>query len=102
MGTSPAETYYPPPESQGGWRCLESDEDVRSIGGMDPEQLDRVFEGQVHLWGGDSWAIVVVRYGYLVRESYTFNVLVPTRFDIWSGTKSFTGTAWGLLLDDSR
>lgn len=37
-----------------------------------------------------------------MREFYTRNVLVPTRFDIWSGTKSFTGTAWGLLLDDSR
>ena len=102
MGTFPFETYYPPPESQGGWRCLKGDEDVRSVGGMDPERLDRVLEGQHQLWGGDSWAIVVVRGGYLVREAYTFNVLVPTRFDIWSGTKSFTGTAWGLLLDDSR
>jgi CubicO group peptidase (beta-lactamase class C family) len=102
MGALPAETYYPPPESQGGWRCLEGDDAVRSIGGMDPEWLDRVLEGQHQLWGGDSWAIVIVRGGYLVREAYTFNVLVPTRFDIWSGTKSFTGTAWGLLLDDSR
>jgi CubicO group peptidase (beta-lactamase class C family) len=28
--------------------------------------------------------------------------LVPTRFDVWSCTKSFTGVTWGLLLDDSR
>jgi CubicO group peptidase (beta-lactamase class C family) len=37
-----------------------------------------------------------------VREHYTFNVLIPTRFDVWFCTKTFTGTAWGLLLDDSR
>jgi CubicO group peptidase (beta-lactamase class C family) len=96
------QVYAPPPESQGGWRTLESEGDVRSIAHMDPHRLARAFERQHALWGGDSWAIVVVRHGYLVREHYTFNVLVPTRFDIWSGTKSFTGTAWGLLLDDSR
>ena len=25
-----------------------------------------------------------------------------SRFDVWSCTKSLTGTAWGLLLEDSR
>jgi CubicO group peptidase (beta-lactamase class C family) len=93
---------YPPPESQGGWRCLEGDDAVRSVAGIDPTKLERVLEQQYLLWGGESWAIVIIRHGYLVREAYTFNVLVPSRFDIWSGTKSFTGTAWGLLLDDSR
>ncbi len=57
---------------------------------------------QETLYGGESWSIVIIRHGHLVREFYTFNVLIPTRFDIWSGTKSFTGTAWGLLLDESR
>ena len=94
-------TTYPPPESQGGWHCLAGDE-VRSMAGMDPEKLERILEGQRLLWGGESWAIVVVRHGCLVREAYTFNVLVPTRFDIWSGTKSFTGTAYGILFDDVR
>jgi len=61
-----------------------------------------ILEDQELIYGGDSWSIVIIRHGYLVREHYTFNVLIPTRFDIWSGTKSFTGTAWGLLLDDSQ
>ena len=69
---------------------------------MDPEKLDLVRQRQEFLYGGDSWAIAIVRHGYLVREFYAFNVLIPTRFDIWSGTKSFTGTSWGLLLEDSR
>jgi CubicO group peptidase (beta-lactamase class C family) len=100
--TSDNGTTYPPPESQGGWRWLKEPEEIRSLAGMDPEKLDLVRQGQELLFGGDSWGIAIIRHGFLVREFYTFNVLVPTRFDIWSGTKSFTGTAWGLLLDDSR
>ncbi len=95
-------TYYPPPESQAGWRWLQAPEDVRKLAGMDSNQLDLVRQQQEFLYGGPSWSIVIIRHGYLVREFYTFNVLIPTRFDIWSGTKSFTGTAWELLLEESR
>ena len=28
--------------------------------------------------------------------------LPGSRFDVWSCTKSFTGTAWGLLLEEGR
>ena len=37
--TADAETYFPPPESKGGWRSLTSPEDVRTKAGMDPEKL---------------------------------------------------------------
>ncbi len=102
MGKTQADVYYPPPESQGGWRCLTRPEDVRQLGGMDPVRLDNLFYEQELLLGGDSWSVAIIRHGYLVREHYTFNVLVPTRFDVWSCTKSFTGVTWGFLLDDSR
>jgi CubicO group peptidase (beta-lactamase class C family) len=94
--------YYPPPESKGGWRCLIEPGDVQSIAHMNPDKLDRIRQKEEFFYGGHSWGIVIVRNGYLVREFYTFNVLIPSRFDIWSGTKSFTGTAWGILLDDSK
>jgi CubicO group peptidase (beta-lactamase class C family) len=96
------ETYYPPPESEGGWRYTVEPDAVRSLGGMDPENLDLVAQMEELLFAGHSWAITIIRRGYLVRELYTFNVQIPSRFDIWSGTKSFTGTAWGMLLEDSR
>ena len=102
LRASASEAYFPPPESKGGWRCLRGADDVRSVAGMDAERLETVRREQEARFGEQSWSIVVIRRGWLVRELYTFNVLVPTRFDIWSGTKSFTGTAWGLLLDDSR
>jgi CubicO group peptidase (beta-lactamase class C family) len=96
------EPYFPTPESLGGWRWLGDAAEVRSVAGMDAQALDQLARGQELIFGGDSWAIVIIRHGYLVREYYTFNVLVPTRFDVWSSTKSFTGTAWGMLLEDSR
>jgi CubicO group peptidase (beta-lactamase class C family) len=96
------EWRYPVPESKGGWSVLNGAEEVRAVGGMSDSALNLVFRGQDVRFGSESYGIVVIRHGHLVREHYTFNVLVPTRFDIWSGTKSFTGTAWGLLLDDSR
>jgi CubicO group peptidase (beta-lactamase class C family) len=94
--------YFPPPESNGGWRWLMEGDQVRSLGGMDPIKLERLRKAQEDAHPGDSWSIVVIRHGYLVKEIHTFNVLVPTRFDIWSCTKSFTGTIWGFVFDDSR
>jgi len=96
------QVYFPPAESKGGWRYLIHADQIRQLAGMDPAKLEQVRQMQEWLHGGDSWGIVILRHGWLVREFYTFNVLVPTRFDIWSCTKSFTGIAWGLLLEDSR
>ena len=94
--------YYPPPESAGGWRFSHDSAESEATAGIDLDRLDAVGERQLVFNGGDSWSIAVVRHGYLVREYHTFNVLVPSRFDIWSCTKSFTGTAYGLLFDDVR
>ncbi|HHW49462.1 MAG TPA: serine hydrolase [Clostridiaceae bacterium] len=102
MGDLNYQSYFPEPESKAGWRYLKSAEEVRSIAGMDAEKLDIIRQMHEFLYGGDSWGIVIIRRGYLVREFYTTNVLVPTRFDVWSVTKSFTSTAWGILFDDSR
>lgn len=94
--------YYPPPESKGTWRHLESADDVLNYASMDAAKLERVFELQDFLFGGTSSATVIIRRGYLVREHSSFMGLASSRFDIWSCTKSFTGLAWGLLLEDSR
>jgi CubicO group peptidase (beta-lactamase class C family) len=94
--------YYPNPESQGGWRHIADSDELRTLSGMDPISFDKVEQKQFSRYGGDSWSIVVVRHGYVVKELHTFNVGTKTTFDIWSCTKSFTSTAWGLLLDDSR
>ena len=96
-----AEVYYPPSESAGGWRRCRNDEEVLRLGGMDPKQLARV--GTMHLtFFGGPWQLLVIRHGYLVKEWMGGNAMPQTTFDLWSGTKSATGIAYGLLFDDSR
>ena len=96
------EGYYPPPESKGGWRIIRDKNRVKNLAGMDVDKLDFHFKSQEYHYGGAQWSAVIIRHGYVAREFYSFNIPIPTRFNIWSGTKSFTGTAWGLLLDSSR
>ncbi len=65
-------------------------------------KIDRLFELQSILFGGCSWNAVIIRNGYLVCEHATFMTLPTSRFDVWSCTKSVTGMAWAMLLEDSR
>jgi len=108
MGTSDADEmarqssadYYPSPESQTGWRWLRSNDEIRALGGMDPEKLQLACEYNARFEA--SAAVVIIRNGYLVTEWYENSALTTTRYDIWSCTKSFTGTAYGILIDDGR
>jgi hypothetical protein len=34
-GSSVAQTYYPPPDSRGGWRTAKTAEEVRRLAGLD-------------------------------------------------------------------
>jgi CubicO group peptidase (beta-lactamase class C family) len=90
------ETYFPPPESAGGWRRLESPQEVRQVGGLDPARLRLAAEYNAFLASTTS-SLVVVRRGWLVAEWYEVSALATTRYDVWSCTKSFTGTAYGIL-----
>jgi CubicO group peptidase (beta-lactamase class C family) len=93
------ETYYPPPESSGGWRWTDDERELAGVAGVDPELLSIEFRREELLYGGDSWGVVVIRNGWLAGEHYTFNVATTTRFDVWSATKSMTALGWGLMLD---
>ena len=59
--------YFPPAESQGGWRKLEKPEEVRRLGGLEPDKLSALKQ-----WLLDSdkreFAAVVIRRGYLLLE----------------------------------
>jgi len=93
--------YTPPPESKGGWRTTKTPDEVRSLAGMNPDKLNLIRDKQLGLFGGP-WQIVIIRHGYLVAEWYGLPTMPTTTFDGWSCTKSSTGIAFGLLLDDSR
>jgi CubicO group peptidase (beta-lactamase class C family) len=100
-GPESTESYYPAPESAGGWRRCKNNEEVRRLAGMDPQELDQVGRENVALYGGP-WELLVVRHGYIAGEWMGVPAMPQTTFDVWSCTKSATGIAYGLLLDDSR
>ena len=95
--------HYPESESSGsGWNRLSSDNALADKAGIDIKGLDQHFELQDFLFGGQNFSAVIVRHGQIVYEHASFMGLATSRFDIWSCTKSVTGTAWGMLLDDTE
>jgi CubicO group peptidase (beta-lactamase class C family) len=91
---------YPLPESKGGWRTSKEAGQALGLAGMDPAKLSpaRAWNEQFPVPS----AVVILRHGWLVAEWYTHGARAETLFNIYSCTKSFTGTAYGLLFEDSR
>jgi len=89
-------SYFPPPDSQGGWRMLTEAKDIRTQAGMDLAQLERAYAGTERstLNGG----LLVVRHGYLVFEGYFGKARRNANPDMASTGKAFTSIACGVML----
>ncbi|MBS1860335.1 MAG: serine hydrolase [Actinobacteria bacterium] len=81
-----------------GWRYL-SDAEIGPVAGFDAEALAGLEDQYAPMLEEYSTSIVVIRRGWLVKEIHSFNVAHTARFDLWSGTKSFTATAWAMALE---
>jgi CubicO group peptidase (beta-lactamase class C family) len=99
-------TYFPPPESQGGWRSLlpdraepgaEQKSRIRETAGVDWDKLKLAWEHNATAPGATG--MVVIRRGYLVGEWYK-DAERTTAFNIYSSSKSYMSTAFGLILAD--
>ena len=98
--------YFPPQEEQGGWRSLlpaEGDPDdshkakIREVAGVDWDLLKTAWDHNAGASGGTG--LLVIRRGYLVGEWYRGGDRT-TAFNIYSSSKSYTSTAFGLILSD--
>jgi hypothetical protein len=60
--------YYPPPDSEGGWRSLtnQNTENLRKVAGMDRAKLDEAF--QLAEETTQNGGLIVVRHGYRQRS----------------------------------
>lgn len=89
-------TYFPPPDSQGGWRSVQETEDVRRAAGVDRGKLDEAFD----LVKGSSknGGLLVVRRGWLVYERYFGKGHREATPNLASCGKSVTSIAVGILL----
>jgi CubicO group peptidase (beta-lactamase class C family) len=97
---------FPPSETQGGWRTLlpengepsaEQKAKIRSVAGVDWDKLEEAWKHNVSAPGGTG--LLVIRRGQIVGEWYK-DADRRTDFNIYSSSKSYTSTAFGLILAD--
>ena len=96
------DNYYPQPESLGGWRFLKEKSEIKSLTNVSLGKLDDLIQRYRFFFDTHASGIVIIRNGYVIKEHYSFMTLPGSRFDVWSCTKSFTGLAWLLLLEEIR
>jgi len=98
--------YFPPPEEQAGWQTLlplegEPDDSqkarIRSAGGMEWDALRAAWNHNAAAPGATG--LLVIRRGHVVGEWYK-GCDRTTPFNIYSSSKSYTSTAYGLILSD--
>jgi CubicO group peptidase (beta-lactamase class C family) len=93
--------YFPPPESQGGWRKLNDPDSIRTIAGMDPGKLTKL---RVWLRNSDErgFAAVVIRHGYIVLEEERRNSSVSNTARVASCSKAICATVLAIASEESR
>lgn len=93
--------YFPPPESQGGWRMLKSNDEIERIGGMDPQKLAGLRE-----WLAQSdqrpFAAVVIRHGTMVLQVERGNSATTDTRNIKSCAKAICATVLAIASEESQ
>jgi len=94
-------SYFPPPESRGGWRAMERDEDIRAVAGMNPAKL-----AELKQWLLDSdkrnFAAVVIRRGHVVLEVERGNSSKTDSRRVASVSKAICATVLAIASEQSR
>jgi len=93
--------YFPLPESQGGWRKLNTPEDIRAIGGMDPAKLDDLREWLLQS-DKRNFAAVVIRRGHIVLEVERGNSAKTDSRRVASVSKAVCATVLAIASEQSR
>jgi len=98
--------YFPPDEEQGGWRSLlpETGEPdsagkarIKETTGVDWDKLEDAWKFNTEADGATG--LLVIRKGRVVGEWYRGGDRT-TAFNIYSSSKAYTSTAFGLILSD--
>jgi len=94
-------SYFPPPESQGGWRVLERPEDIQRVGGMDPDKLADLKQWLLRS-DKRNFAAVVIRNGYIVLEVERGNSSKADSRRVASVSKAICATVLAIASEWSR
>lgn len=93
--------YYPPPESQGGWRKLETPEDIRARAGMDAERLKELRPWLLQSDDRD-FAAVVIRRGWIALEVERGNSAKTDSRRVASVSKAICATVLAIASERSQ
>jgi CubicO group peptidase (beta-lactamase class C family) len=99
QGATPS--YFPPPESQGGWRKLEKADDVRRLAGMDPVKLPALREW-LRKSDDRKFAAVIIRRGYIVLEEERGASSVTSVGNVKSSAKAVCATVLAIASEESQ
>lgn len=96
-----ARVYFPPPESQGGWRKLDNPDAIRRIAGMDPDRLEKL---RTWLRSADdrTFAAVVIRHGYIVLQAERGRSAVSSSQRVASCSKAVCATVLAIASQRSQ
>lgn len=94
------EDYFPPPDSQGGWRTLKDAKEIREKAGMDLAKLEQAYD--LTQRSTQNGGLLVVRHGYLVFEKYFGRAHRNANPDMASTGKAYTSIACGIMLNEFK
>ncbi|HEY3856349.1 MAG TPA: serine hydrolase [Verrucomicrobiae bacterium] len=90
--------YFPPPDSDGGWRTATGPKEIRKRAGLDLPQLNRAFDFTQRC--SQNGGLLIVRHGYLAYERYFGRASRNVNPDMASTGKAVTSVACGIMLDE--
>jgi CubicO group peptidase (beta-lactamase class C family) len=93
--------YFPPPESQGGWRQVESEAEMETVGGMDQKKLSDLRQW---LLASDDrpFAAVIVRHGTIVLQVERGNSAITDSRRVASVSKAICATVLAIASERSQ
>jgi CubicO group peptidase (beta-lactamase class C family) len=98
VSTVRAGDYFPPPDSEGGWRAVHDAGQIRKRAGLDLPQLERAFDFTQRC--SQNGGLLVVRHGYLAYERYFGRAFRNANPDMASTGKAVTSIACGIMLKE--
>jgi CubicO group peptidase (beta-lactamase class C family) len=95
------ENYFPPPESQGGWRKIENQEAMVRLVGVDPKKLNELREWLLRS-DDSNFAALVIRHGYIVLEIERGNSAKTDSRRVASVSKAICATVLAIASQQSQ
>src|SRR6185436_4080974 len=98
LGAGRCADYFPPPDSEGGWRTAKGAEEILSRAGLNLRGLEQAYE--LTQRSTQNGGLLVVRHGYLVFEKYFGRAHRNANPDMASTGKAYTSIACGIMLKE--